>query len=211
MAVVDLTHPMHSDMPVMTGISPPRFDDIAQVEQDGYAMSQYHFVNHTGTHVDAPAHQILGGATLDDLPLERFVTDALTIDFSVRAPGEIPLGELAPHLDEITAGDIVLIRSGNSANWGTERYWHGWSYPGAEASRALIARGVVGVGFDGPSADPVESQDYELHHVWLSAGCYIIENLADLELLPRRCRLVVAPLKAARANGAPARVLGFPG
>ena len=108
----------------------------------------------------------------------------------------------------IRDGDLLLC-SGNSGNWGSERYWHGWSYPGAEAAHALIERGVVGVGFDGPSADPVESETYELHRIWLGAGCFVIENLANLEALPRRCKVVVAPLKVARANGAPARVLGL--
>ena len=58
------------------------FAPIARVEEDGYAMSEYRLLNHIGTHVDAPCHQIAGGDTLDDLPLERLVTDAVTIDVS---------------------------------------------------------------------------------------------------------------------------------
>jgi hypothetical protein len=65
--IVDLTQPMANGMPVMDGIAPPRFRELADVRTDGYAMSEYSFVNHTGTHVDAPAHQIAGGATLDDM------------------------------------------------------------------------------------------------------------------------------------------------
>ena len=75
MRVVDLTQSMTNGMPVMEGIAPPSFRDLAEVAADGYAMSQYTFVNHTGTHVDAPAHQIAGGATLDDIPLDRLVTE----------------------------------------------------------------------------------------------------------------------------------------
>ena len=97
-------------------------------------------------------------------------------------------------------GDIVLIRSGNAARWGTDAYWHGWCYPDAAAARALVAAGVSGIGFDGPSADPVESADYPLHQVWLSAGVFILENLASLAGLPDRCQLIVAPLKVARGQ-----------
>jgi kynurenine formamidase len=68
---------------------------------------------------------------------------------------------------------------------------------------------VAGVGFDGPSADPIDSTDYELHHVWLSAGAIILENLATLNQLPPRCRIVVAPLKVKAANGGPARVFAL--
>ena len=65
------------------------------------------------------------------------------------------------------------------------------------------------MGFDGPSADPVDSADFELHRMWLGAGKLIIENLAGLTELPARCRIVVAPLKVRGANGGPARVLAF--
>jgi kynurenine formamidase len=65
------------------------------------------------------------------------------------------------------------------------------------------------VGFDGPSADPVDSVEFALHQMWLGAGKIIIENLAGLAGLPARCRIVVAPLKVRGANGGPTRVLAF--
>jgi len=207
--IIDLTQAMTNGMPVMAGITPPEFRDLADVATDGYAMSQYTFINHTGTHVDAPAHQIAGGASLDDIPLDRLVTDAVTIDLTGRDPGPVGPADLGGALDQVRPGDIVLLRSGNAANWGTDAYWHGWCYPDAAATRALIGRGVSGVGFDGPSADPVDSADFELHQMWLGAGKIIIENLAGLAELPARCRIVVAPLKVRGANGGPARVLAF--
>jgi arylformamidase len=209
MRVVDLTHSMTNGMPVMEGITPPDFRDLADVAADGYAMSQYTFVNHTGTHVDAPAHQIAGGATLDDIPLDRLVTDALTIDLTGHQPGPVGLDVVGSFLPEIRRNDIVLLSSGNAANWGTAAYWSGWCYPDAAAAAALVDAGVSGVGFDGPSADPVDSTDYELHHVWLAGGAIILENLAAMDQLPARCRIVVAPLKVSGANGGPARVLAL--
>lgn len=207
MRIVDLTQTMASGMPVMAGISAPRFRDLADVPTDGYAMSEYTFVNHVGTHVDAPAHQIAGGATLDDIPLDRLVTDAVTIDLSAHKSGPVPLADLEDHLPGVRENDIVLFRSGNASNWGTDAYWHGWCFPDASSTRALIDLGVSGVGFDGPSADPIDSDDYELHRLWLGHGKIIIENLASLAELPTRARIVVAPLKVHRANGGPARVL----
>ncbi len=209
MRVIDLTQSMTNGMPVMEGITPPRFRDLANVAADGYAMSEYTFVNHTGTHVDAPAHQVADGGTLDDIPLDHLVTEALTIDLSAHQPGAVGLDAVGPHLPGVHPKDIVLFRSGNARNWGTDAYWHGWCYPDADAAQALIDAGVAGVGFDGPSADPVDSTDYELHHVWLSAGAIILENLAALDQLPARCRIVVAPLKVKAANGGPARVFAL--
>ena len=209
MRIIDLTHAMTNGMPVMAGITPPEFRDLADVATDGYAMSQYTFINHTGTHVDAPAHLIAGGASLDDIPLDRLVTDAVTIDLTGHDPGPVGPADLGGALDQVRPGDIVLLRSDNAANWGTDAYWHGWCYPDAAAARALIGRGVSGVGFDGPSADPVDSADFELHQMWLGAGKIIIENLAGLAELPARCRIVIAPAEGAQGERGPARVLAF--
>lgn len=210
MRVLDLTHAFDNGMPVFPGLPDPSFEHIAQVEQDGYAMTRYSMLNHIGTHVDAPAHQIAGGDTLDEIGLDRLVTDAVRIDVSGRDPhGPIPLAELQPELERVRAGDIVLFYSDNARNYGSDAYWTGWSYPDADASRALIERGISAVGFDGPSADPVDSTTFDLHRIWLSAGRMILENVDNLDQLPDRAQVVVAPMKVARANGAPTRIFAL--
>jgi len=65
------------------------------------------------------------------------------------------------------------------------------------------------VGFDGPSADPVDTTTFDLHKIWLGAGRLIIENMTNLGELPERVQVVVAPMKVRAANGAPARIFAF--
>ena len=211
MKVIDLTHPFHDEMPVYPGLASPSFRDLAEVEKHGYAISEYRFINHTGTHIDAPAHLVAGGASLDAIPLERLVTEAVTIDVSGRSPGPITVEELAPLATEVREHDVVLLFSDNARRYGSDAYWTGWSYPDEAASRLLIDRGVSAIGFDGPSADPVDSSTFELHHVWLGAGRLILENLTNLDALPPRTRIVIAPLKVSSANGAPVRVFAISG
>jgi kynurenine formamidase len=171
--IVDLTHTFDDGMPVFPGLPEPSFRAIANVPDDGYAMTELH------------------------------------IDVSGREPGPIGRAELEPWLEDVRAGDIVFMHSDNSRNWGTPAYWTGWSYPDAEAAQALIGRGISAIGFDGPSADPVDSTSYDLHRIWLSAGRMIIENVANLDQLPHRVQVVVAPLKLRNSNGAPARILAL--
>ncbi|HEX3689519.1 MAG TPA: cyclase family protein [Solirubrobacteraceae bacterium] len=209
MQIVDLTHPFADGMPVFPGLPEPSFRPIASVPEDGYAMTELHLLNHIGTHVDAPAHQIAGGDTLDDIPLERLVTHALTIDVSERPPGPIPLSELESQLHHLHPGDILFLCSDNARHWGTEAYWTGWSYPDIECAGALVECGISAIGFDGPSADPVDSTTFDLHRLWLSSGQMIIENVANLTELPARCQVVVAPIKLTGSNGAPARIFAL--
>ena len=206
---MDLSHAYHDGMPIFPGLPQPSFTPIAKVEEDGYAMSDYHLLNHIGTHVDAPSHQILDGDTLDEIGLDRLVTEAVTLDVSARVPGPLTARDLEPHLDKVGEGDIVFLFSNNGRNWGTDAYWTGWSYPDGDAARGLIQRGISAIGFDGPSADPVDSTTFELHRVWLGAGRLIIENVTNLDQLPERAQVVVAPLKVREANGAPVRIFAL--
>jgi arylformamidase len=209
MRIVDLTHPFNDEMPVYPGLATPSFRDLAEVETDGYAISEWRFVNHTGTHVDAPAHLVAGGDKLDEIPLERLVRDAVTIDVSGHAPGPLAVDALEPLVADVKDGDILLVFSDNARHYGSDAYWTGWSYPDADASRLLLERGVSAIGFDGPSADPVDSTGFELHHLWLGAGRLILENLTNLDQLPARTRIVIAPMKVSQSNGAPIRVFAF--
>ena len=211
--VVDLTQELSNDMPLYPGMARPSFQDIAVVAKDGYGMSEWHLRNHIGTHVDAPTH-LVEGESLDDIPLERLVAEAVVLDFSQHAPGPLTSREIEPHLALVHAGDIVLIYSGGSRYWGTEQYWSGWCYPDAEAAQLLIDRNISAIGFDGPSADPVNLADPEnvivdLHYLWLKSGRLLLENLTNLEQLPGRTLVVVAPMKVRGANGAPARIFAL--
>lgn len=207
MPIVDLTHYLENGMPLYPGTPEPSFQDLPQA--DGSAVSEYQLCNHIGTHVDAPSHMIQGGDTLDDIGLERLVTDAVTLDFRDRQRGALTLAELEPHLHKLEPGDFLFICSGDDRNWGTAAYWTEWCYPDVQSSRAIIDRGVSGVGFDGPSPDPVDSTTFEMHMVWLAAGRLIIENMRNLDQLPERARVVVAPMRVRGANGAPARVFAL--
>ena len=73
----------------------------------------------------------------------------------------------------------------------------------------MIERGISAIGFDGPSADPLDSTTFDLHRVWLGAGRMIIENVTNLDQLPARAQVVVAPMKVRDANGAPARIFAL--
>ena len=106
-------------------------------------------------------------------------------------------------------GDLLLLHSDNARNWGSEAYWTGWRYPDTDACRRLVETGLSGIGFDGPSADPVDTTTFDLHKIWLGAGRLIIENMTNLGELPERVQVVVAPMKVKAANGAPARIFAF--
>src|SRR5690349_18340120 len=71
--VVDLTHRLTPDFPLFPGVPKMSVDVIARVEADGWHEAVLTIDEHTGTHVDAPAHFAVGGATIEQIPVERLV------------------------------------------------------------------------------------------------------------------------------------------
>jgi len=212
--IIDLTHALWDDAAGHAAVPAPALRSTLLVVDQDPAMTEYHVLNHMrthidGTHIDAPAHKSRDGSTLDDVPLERLVADAVTIDVSDLRPGPISRATLEPRAAGVRAGDWVFLHSGNGSNYGTPDYWTNWSFPDADAAAMLIERGITGVGFDGPSCEPVDTASFDLHRVWLGAGRLILENLANLDELPPRTPVVVAPMKVRDAHGGPSRVFAF--
>ena len=105
-------------------------------------MSEYQLLNHIGTHVDAPSHLSADGDTLDEIDLTRLVCDAVDDRRLRRAsPARCRWPSSSRTWSGCVPATSSFLNSGNGPRYGTEAYWTGWSYPDAEASRALVERG----------------------------------------------------------------------
>ncbi|KPI82709.1 hypothetical protein ABL78_8278 [Leptomonas seymouri] len=77
MRVVDLSVPLYDGMAVYEGDPAVRITTVRTRERDGWEVRQLQMGSHTGTHVDAPTHMHEGGASLDEIPLDRFFGPAV--------------------------------------------------------------------------------------------------------------------------------------
>ena len=122
---------------------------------------------------------------------------------------------------EIRPGDCVLFRFGWSARWPDTRAYLGDDTPGdasnlhfpgiaEDAARLLVERGVAMVGLDTASLDHGPSRDFIAHQVLNGANVPGLENLANLDLLPRTGAWIVAlPMKIRGGSGGPCRVVAL--
>ena len=159
---------------------------------------------HTGTHVEAPLHFIDGGATLDTVPLERFVGEARV----VKVEGEAVTAAALDALGIDANPPRLLIRTANSERWA-----NGWGpfdpvYVALteDASRWIVDRGFELVGLDHLSIQQY-GNDGETHRILMREGVSILEglNLAGVE--PGVYTLVCAPIRLGGTEAAPARAL----
>lgn len=179
---------------------------VARVEDgDVAAVSRLTLGTHTGTHVDPPAHFLVGGMTVDDLPLDVLVGPAVVADATSGAPID------AARLEAVglPAGTTRCLLKTRPAGVDPPRSPANLATPGLvtpDGAEWLVARGVRLIGVDTLSIEPT-ADDYPVHRILLGAGVIIVEGLDLTAAPPGAYELVCLPLRIAGGDGAPARAV----
>lgn len=202
---IDVSVPVREGMPHWPGDPAFRLTRALDLARgDDCTVSEIALGVHTGTHMDAPAHFVPGGATMDSLPLEAVMGEARLIE--IADPHVIPVEELEPH--DLQAGERVLFKTRNSPRcWETDGFVEEFVYIPEATARYLAERRVRTVGVDYLSVSGYERDVVETHRALLDAGIWLIEGLNLTGLSAGRYELLCLPLKIAGAEGAPARAL----
>ena len=219
--VVDLTHTLTPEFPTFDGMPGISFEPDKDYEADGYKIWKVSFFEHSGTHIDAPAHFAEGTDTVDMLAPESLMCPLCILDLKAKAADD-PNAMVEPEdieawvseNGEIPEGACVAMNSGWQDKLGDEAYRTdaegNFAFPGfaKPATDMLLEMGVASIGVDTLSLDPGNSADFAVHYSWLPAGRYGIENLANLDALPATgATLFVGAPKHEAGTGGPARVL----
>lgn len=210
----DLTQPFHAGMPHSSALPPAELEPLRRHAEDGVSVQRYAAATHVGTHVDAPRHFLADGATVDEIPLDRFAGPAVVLDVEREAAGEIPLDavrEAAADAGGVREGDIVLVRTGWGARFDDRDAYARYPWLAADVADWLLERGVSLLGVDTPSPDrpramrPDDWDDYPLHRALLAAEVPIAEHLLLEDVAGERVEVVGFPVKIAGGDGAPVR------
>ncbi len=210
MRIVDLSHTVSPNMPVYPGTEQPIFITGCSIEEIGFLEKKITMYSHTGTHVDAPAHLIKDASTLDLLAIEHFHGSALMLNFGNDKSKTINVSSLEPYEKEIEKIDFLLIHTGWSKYWGTEKYFSDYTVLSLEAANWLSKFQLKGLGLDTISADISETDDYPIHKILLKKNTIIIENLINLLSLPISIfTFSCFPIKFEDADGSPVRAVAY--
>jgi arylformamidase len=201
--IYDISLPITDDLPVWPGDVP-----VAVRGTEPGALPRVSRVTlscHAGTHVDAPAHFLAGGATMDQMPLEVLIGPAWVAHLP--GPGPITAARLAAA--DIPDGPIrLLLRTDNSDPRATQRgFDRAYIAMTADAADWLLRRGLRLIGVDGPSVELFDAIGFPVHHALLGAGLVIVENLALAGVPAGAYRFICLPLRIAGVEGAPARAV----
>ncbi|WP_298755005.1 cyclase family protein [uncultured Psychroserpens sp.] len=197
-----------------------------------YAANNFSTAEHGGTHIDAPIHFAKNAQTVDEIPLEKLIGNAIKIDVTIKSSNNpdylVSIEDFTnwekDHGHTIPDKSIVLIETGFSKYYpdkvkylGTdERGDHAVKllhFPGLspEAATWLVEnRNINAIGIDTPSIDYGQSEYFQSHVILLKQNIPAFENLTNLDKLPsNEFEIIALPMKIEGGSGAPLRIVAL--
>jgi len=186
--LIDLSHTIENGLVTYKGLPAPIICDYLSREasRERYApgtefqIAKIEMIANTGTYLDCPFHRYADGNDLAAVGLDRF-TDLEAI--VVRADGASAIDVDAFRGREIR-GRAVLVHTGWSQHWNTERYHTGNPFLTERAALYLRDCGVKLVGIDSLNIDDTATNARPVHSTLLGAEILIVEHLCELHRLP---------------------------
>lgn len=152
-------------------------------------LTAFSMCAHNGTHVDAPAHFIPGGKTIDEMGLEPFVGDCFVARCEGNVTGEDAAG-IMERAQAVGAFSRILIAGKATVT--------------AEAAKVFAQSGIRLLGNESQTVGP-EDAPKEVHLILLGAGIVLLEGIVLKDVAEGKYLLSAAPLNLADCEGAPCR------
>ena len=206
--LIDLTRAISTETKVFPGSPLPKFITWNKMEIHNYHSEVVFMSTHTGTHMDAPSHFVTGVSSIDQIPVNRFISRAILIKIAKASDELITAREIEASKVNILEGNSVVF----STSWENEvdnDYYFNHS-PGLseDAAEYLIDKRVNAVCIDSPSIDRGSDSNFPVHKLLLSKEILIVENLCHLSKIDNHnFTLIMMPLKLSGASGSPIRAI----
>jgi arylformamidase len=199
----DITVPLTPGLPAYPGDPPVGIEVVQRAGEAPYGLARLDLTTHSGTHVDAPAHFVSGGATVDTLALEILIGKARVVELPGRERVDRPDLEALDLRDDLR----VLLKTRMSGQLLKPGYQQDHVYLTGDAALYLAQAGLKLVGFDYLSIDRFGDTSYPAHRALLGAGVVVVEGLDLSEVAPGEYDMTCLPLRVGGGDGAPARVV----
>jgi arylformamidase len=204
MVLYDISVAISPALPRYPGDPPVRLSTLpTPANGEPFRSSRLSFGSHTGTHIDAPAHLLAGGMTVDAIPLSLLLGPCLVVDLTAHA-GEID-ADLLKKLP-LKGERRLLFRTRNSGLWERPGFVEEFTALTPAAATWLVELGVQLVGIDYLSVERSQSQG-RVHRTLLEAGVVILEGLNLAGVKRGEYELICLPLKISGIDGAPCRAV----
>ncbi|MBI5162520.1 MAG: cyclase family protein [Magnetospirillum sp.] len=208
MTLLDITLTLAPTLPAWPGEPHARLERLQDLANgDPCTVTRLDTVVHCGTHVDAPAHFIPGGAGIDAVPLDVLMGPCWVADVADSVDSLTP--RVLDGLGIPAEARRVLFRTRNSALWAQPAHDFHTDFVAFDRAGGdwAVARGLILVGIDYLSVEPFHHAEPWVHRTLLAAGIVPVEGLDLRAATAGWWQLACLPLKLPGADGSPARVV----
>src|SRR3989344_376627 len=183
--IIDLTMEVSEKIPSFPGDPKAEFKNIATIAKHGCNERRLSFNSHFSTHVDSPYHMLSNGKKLEEYPADTFIGEATIID--ARNLAKITKEEIP---NKITT-PFLLFYTSHTTKIHAPDFFKKNPVITSDAAEEIIKHKVKIVGIDSFTPD---NYPYTVHKILFRRDILILENLVNLDKLPPRCKLYIAPL-----------------
>lgn len=181
------------------------FQETKNFNRDGARETTITLSSHSGTHVDAPAHFLRDGATIDEMHLDRLIGSCIVLNLET-VDEAISYDDLEKHDSLIQQGDIVLLKTANSLKKPMEKFWADFIYLAASGANYLCQKQIKAVGIDYLGIER-NQPEHETHQLLMKHDIVIVEGLRLEQVQPGRYTFYCLPLYVLGLEAAPARAI----
>ena len=202
MSWIDISQPLSANIAVWPGDTPFQYIVSCTKEESGSVnIGSLTMSTHTGTHIDAPFHFDNNGQRVLDLNVSVYVGKARVIDVSSYES----IGREQLETFELEGVKRLLLKAKSSNNPAV--FPEKISFLRADVAPFLQAKGIVLIGVEEPSVDPLDSKDLPAHHALFHHGVHILENIVLAQVVEGDYELIALPLALKEADGSPVRAI----
>ncbi|MSR41539.1 MAG: kynurenine formamidase [Phycisphaerales bacterium] len=203
--LIDITPRITPNMQVWPGDTALSREVLCTIESGAsITLSALRATVHLGAHADGANHYGARAASIDAMPLERYIGACHVVRANVARSARVRAVDLNTPLEALHHPRVLIYT-------GTFPDFENWSSDFAALDPALVDqladRGVTLIGIDTPSVDTQESKDLPAHQRFLARDVSILEGLRLAHVAAGEYELIALPLPLVGFDASPVRAI----
>lgn len=210
MQIFDISRVLSNDLAPWPGDTPFHFElKWKMAEGATVNVGAVRMGVHNGTHADAPFHFEQGADTIERMPLEIYLGDAVVVDltkqFETDRSRQIAVADLESCSDALERAQRLLLKTGV---WKDSKVFPDWiPVIAPDVPEWLRARQVKLIGLDLPSVDSIDAKKLVNHYALAAANIAIVESLDLSGVDPGMYHFSALPLRISGGDAGPVRAI----
>jgi arylformamidase len=203
MKIIDISWPLNSNTTEYKDKKYLKIETLSAFAEKQVRETIITIHSHTGTHIDAPAHFIENGKTIDKLELTKFVGDCQVLDFSQL---EDKITDKDLEKKNIKNEQIILLKTKNSTLGAYGKFFSKFVYLDKTGAQYLASKKIKTVGIDYLGIER-DNPNHDVHKILLENEIPIVEGLRLMNAQEKNYFIFCAPIAFENLDGCFARAI----